>query len=260
MFVFLSPLKTALRRIYLSMLICLTLLALGPVSTQADDLKALLAKVDSILAPGPDFTFDVAVVAPNGAALGLKVRVDERVKSLVRYVEPLKSRGRTLLFVEENMWVYVPGTRRPLRISPNQQVIGGVSSADVARTVFDIDFKPVSISPAEPDSRMKAWAEGNFRVLRLEARHSKTAYARVDLTINENARPYRAVFYSLSDRKLKTAYFHDYRQMLGELRPSKLTVVDHLDGDDETKLSYSNMVLDQTPASWFRPSYLPRLR
>ena len=257
-----SPLqqKIAFEQVCFGVFVCIALVFFSPSYPKAENLDALLSKVDRVRAPGLNFAFDVHVVAPGGAELALKVRVRERTKSLVRYVDPPKSRGRSLLFVEENMWVYVPGTRRPLRISPNQQILGGVSSADVARTVFDIDFKPVSVSPTVPDSRMKPWVEGDLRILRLEARHKKTAYARIDLTVGENARPYRATFYSLSGRKLKTAYFHDYRQMLGESRPGTLTIIDHLNGDSETRLEYSNMTLDETPSSWFRPNYLLRLR
>ena len=43
------------------------------------------------------------------------------------------------------MWVYVPGTRQVLRISPQQRVLGGVASADVARMVFSLDYRLDSV-------------------------------------------------------------------------------------------------------------------
>ena len=62
----------------------------------------------------------------------MEVSILDTSKGLVRCVRPVKVAGRAILFVEQNMWIYVPGTRRALRISPQQRILGGVSNADVA--------------------------------------------------------------------------------------------------------------------------------
>ena len=216
----------------------------------------LLQQVDAVRAPGDAFTFKVAITAPDGAGLKLSVRVADQVKSLVRYLEPPRSAGRSLLFIERNMWVYVPGTRQVLRISPQQRVLGGVASADIARMVYSLDYALDSVEelPEEGGERR--------RRLTLSRRSKSAAYARITLVSGgDEVRPLQASFFASSGRgHLKTAYFEGYREVLGRPRPTVLRVIDHLNGDQETVLEYSDFALEDTPDAWFQPTYLKRLR
>ena len=216
----------------------------------------LLQQVDAVRAPDSAFTFKVAVTTPDGDALKLSVRVSGQINSLVRYLEPPRSAGRSLLFVDRNMWVYVPGTRRVLRISPQQRILGGVASADVARVVYSLDYALDSVEelPEEGGERR--------RRLVLSGRSRGAAYGRIDLVAaGEEVRPLRASFFAASGRRhLKTAYFEGYREVLGRPRPTVLRVIDHLNADEETLIEYSDFALEDTPAAWFQPTYLKRLR
>lgn len=236
--------------------ICLALaLALGAGAAPARE-PTLLQRVDAVRAPDSAFTFKVAVTTPDGDALKLSVRVSGQVNSLVRYLEPPRSAGRSLLFVERNMWVYVPGTRRVLRISPQQRILGGVASADVARVVYSLDYALDSVEelPEEGGERR--------RRLVLSGRSRGAAYGRIDLVAaGEEVRPLRASFFAASGRRhLKTAHFEGYREVLGRSRPTVLRVIDHLNADEETLIEYSDFALEDTPAAWFQPTYLKRLR
>ena len=231
---------------------CLALAA-GPIPAQE---MALLEKVDTVRAPADDFTFTAAITGSDGNRLKLSVRVNGRVKSLVRYVEPPRSAGRSLLFIEHNMWVYVPGTRQVLRISPQQRVLGGVASADIARMIFSLDYALDSVEELAEEGGERR------RRLALSRRSKGAAYARVDLFVaGDEARPLRAdLFASAGGRHLKTTYFEGYREMLGRQRPTVLRVIDHVKGDRETVLEYSDFTLEDTPDAWFQPTYLKRLR
>lgn len=234
--------------------ICLAF-ALGAGAAPARE-PTLLQRVDAVRAPDSAFTFKVAVTTPDGDALKLSVRVSGQVNSLVRYLEPPRSAGRSLLFVERNMWVYVPGTRRVLRISPQQRILGGVASADVARVVYSLDYALDSVEelPEEGGERR--------RRLVLSGRSRGAAYGRIDLVAaGEEVRPLRASFFAASGRRhLKTAHFEGYREVLGRSRPTVLRVIDHLNADEETLIEYSDFALEDTPAAWFQPTYLKRLR
>ena len=234
--------------------ICLAL-ALGAGAAPARE-PTLLQQVDAVRAPDSAFTFKVAVTTPDGDALKLSVRVSGQVNSLVRYLEPPRSAGRSLLFVERNMWVYVPGTRRVLRISPQQRMLGGVANADVARVVYSLDYALDSVEelPEEGGERR--------RRLVLFGRSRGAAYGRIDLVAaGEEVRPLRASFFAATGRRhLKTAYFEGYREVLGRTRPTVLRVIDHLNADGETLIEYSDFVIEDTPDAWFQPTYLRRLR
>ena len=232
--------------------VCLAL-AVGPVLAEE---MTLLQKVDAVRAPSGAFTFNAAITGPGGDRLKLSVRVDDRVKSLVRYIEPPRSAGRSLLFIERNMWVYVPGARRVLRISPQQRVLGGVASADIARMVYSLDYTLDSVEelPEEAGERR--------RRLIISRRSKGAAYARIDMVAaGDEVRPLQAAFFASSgSRRLKTVYFEGYREVLERQRPTVLRVLDHLDGDKETVLEYSDFTLEDTPDVWFQPTYLKRLR
>ena len=232
--------------------ICLSMmLALAPAQE-----TTLLQQVDAVRAPNGAFTFKVTVTAPDGDGLKLSVRVADQVRSLVRYLDPPRSTGRALLFIDRNMWVYVPGTRQVLRISPQQRVLGGVASADIARMVYSLDYALASVEelPEEGGERR--------RRLTLSRRSKGAAYARINLVAaGDEARPLRASLFASSGRShLKTAYFEGYREVLGRLRPTVLRVIDHLNGDEETVLEYFDFALEATPDAWFQPTYLKRLR
>lgn len=210
----------------------------------------LLRKVDAIRAPGSDFTFDLKVQTSAGDSMSMNVAIKDSTKGLVRYDGPAKVEGRSILFVDRNMWVYVPGSRRALRISPKQQVMGGVSSADVARTVYSADYSVTEVEDA-----------GGSQVLHLEAASGSAAYAMIELTVEAgSARPQQAVFYAAGGkRKLKTMTFEGYKNVMGAKRPTRLTVVDHLDGNMVTTMTYSGFALGDSPAAWFQPDYLSKL-
>ena len=228
-------------------------MAIGSASAQEAN---LLRQVDAVRAPQSAFTFKVAVTAPDDDRLKLSVRVADEERGLVRYLEPRRSAGRSVLFVGRNMWVYVPGTRQVLRISPQQRVLGGVASADIARMVYSVDYALETVEEL-PE-------EGGERRRRLTlAKHSKgAAYSRIVLVAaGEELRPLEASFHAASGRRhLKTAYFEGYREVLGRSRPTVLRLVDHLNGDEETLLEYSEFTLEDTPDAWFQPTYLKRLR
>ena len=131
-----------------------------------------------------------------------------------------------------------------------------MASADIARMVYSLDYALDSVEelPEEGGERR--------RRLTLSRRSKGAAYARITLVSGgDEVRPLQASFFASSGRgHLKTAYFEGYREVLGRPRPTVLRVIDHLNGDQETILEYSDFALEDTPDAWFQPTYLKRLR
>ncbi|MGQ4810169.1 hypothetical protein NKDENANG_03618 [Candidatus Entotheonellaceae bacterium PAL068K] len=240
---------------HVAAVLCILFTSVALIVAQDMGQHPLLQKVDTIRAPADSFAFNLEVTGPKGQRLGMHVRVRNQVRSLVRYTAPRKAKGRALLLVERNLWIYIPGSRRALRISPQQQVLGGVASADIARTVYHLDYAVEAVMQLDPV------AGESRRRLKLVSATKGAAYARIDLEVaGEEARPLKAVFFSASNRTLKTSYFEAYRDILGRSRPTVLRVVDHLDGNAETVMRYTDYEITDTPAIWFQPAYLKRLR
>src|SRR2546426_10229428 len=89
---------------------------------------SILQKVDLIRAPAQSFTFDLTLTIYSGSTITsvnrFSVRVKDAEKSLVRFTEPPKIKGRAILMNGENTWIYIPGTRGALRISAQQRLLG----------------------------------------------------------------------------------------------------------------------------------------
>ncbi|MFQ5901442.1 MAG: outer membrane lipoprotein-sorting protein [Thermodesulfobacteriota bacterium] len=219
--------------------------------------QEILEKVDEIRAPDRTFVFDLKVTVKRGedeSEAGFFVRVKDARKSLVLYKSPPSNRGRVLLMVEDNMWIYIPGTRRPIRISPNQQIMGRVSNADVARVVYGLDYKPDSL---EDDNI------GDREVLRmlLEAKTKGAAYRRINLWIEKDTfSPIKAEFFALSGRLLKTVYYKGYKEVLGKEMPTILEIHDAIKEAEVSIMEYSNIKLEDTPDLYFQKTFMERVK
>jgi len=71
--------------------------------------------------------------------------------------------------------------------------------------------------------------------------------------------PYKAEFYSVSKRLLKTCTYGKYEQVLGKLRPTQLVMTDALHQGEKSVLDYSTMKLRDLPDKVFTKDYLKKL-
>ena len=51
-----------------------------------------------------------------------------------------KNRDMKILYVNEKMWVQLPGSRRPIRITPIQRLMGQASNGDVAMVSYGENY------------------------------------------------------------------------------------------------------------------------
>lgn len=234
--------------------LCLTLLAGG----QAFGVTAqeALEAIDSVRAPGPDFVFTVnakLLEKPDSTDNVFEVMVRENTKSLVKYIQPVKQKGRVLLMDGPDMWIFIPGTSRSLRISPAQQLVGGVSHADVARVVFSLDYT------ANTAVVVNEKGEDLYK-LGLSSKASNTPYRTINLYCTPDFEPVKAEFFSLSGKLLRTAYYENYQMVLGKMRPMSIRMISAVSSSENVQLNYSGMALKETPAVYYQPSYLGKIR
>jgi outer membrane lipoprotein-sorting protein len=240
----------------LFLVIALSLLFNSPL-VQAVTPEEVLQTVDAIRAPSNNFSFALHVQQDNGKEdeknFDFTVNVKDNEKSLVTYTAPVLSKGKRLLMIGDNLWIYIPNTRMPIRISPQQKVSAGVSNADIARVVYSLDYQADNL-------RQEVLDDKNSYHLLLTAKTKGAAYQRIELwTTTDDYRPLKADFYTQSERKLKTIFYKDYQQVLGKSRPMLLEVVDAINSEQRVFMHYSDMQLADTPDIYFQKSYLSRL-
>ena len=74
-----------------------------------------------------------------------------------------------------------------------------------------------------------------------------------------SAKPYKAEFYSLSGRLLKTASYQNYKPLGGKQRPGTIVIEDALRQGDRSVLEYSALQVRELPDKLFTKEYLKRL-
>ena len=218
-------------------------------------IEEILKKVDKFRAPDRSFGFNLKVTVKKEEAdlVGtFSVRIKDFKKSLVLFKSPASNRGRVLLMVEDNIWIYIPGTKNPIRISPQQQMMGNVSNADVARVVFNIDYK---IESMEEDT-----LEGQ-RVLNLtlSATTKGAAYQSITLWVEkESFKPIKGEFFALTGKLLKTAIYKGYERILGQERLTLLEIRDAVKHNETSIMEYSNFKIQDTPEIYFQKTSMER--
>ena len=109
------------------------------------------------------------------------------------------------------MWVYLPDTSRPVRITPLERLSGDASNGDVARTNYSADYTPTIYATEK-------LGQTECHVLELTAKRKGATYQRILYWLRaEDARPVRAEFYLTSGKHIKSATFDDYAQIGGKM-------------------------------------------
>ena len=153
-------------------------------------------------------------------------------KTYVEFMTP-REKGRHLLMLGDDMWVYLPDTSRPVRITPLERLTGDASNGDVARTNYAADYTPVYV-------RSERVGEVECNVLELTAKRKGATYQRILYWLRaEDARPVRAEFYLTSGKHIKSATFDDYMQTGGKTLLHRLTLYDEIRHNSHSLLEYS---------------------
>jgi outer membrane lipoprotein-sorting protein len=153
-------------------------------------------------------------------------------KTYVEFLSP-REKGQHLLMLGDDMWVYLPDTSRPIRITPLERLSGDASNGDVARTNYAVDYTAVYLRTE------KAGAEECY-VLDLTAKRKGSTYQRILYWLRvQDARPVKAEFYLTSGKHIKSATFDEYTQIGGRTLLHKLTLYDEIRHNSHSVLEYS---------------------
>lgn len=152
-------------------------------------------------------------------------------RTYVEFMSP-REKGEHLLMLGDDMWIYLPDTSRPVRITPLERLSGDASNGDVARTNYAADYTPVYL-------RSEKVGATECNVLELTAKRKGATYQRILYWIRvEDARPVRAEFYLTSGKHIKSATFDDYAPYDGKLLLHRMTLYDEIRHNSHSVLEY----------------------
>ncbi len=181
------------------------------------------------------------------------VTIKEDSKTLVKFMNA-DVKGQYLLMVDNDMWIYLPNTRKPIRITPLQRLIGNASNGDVARTRYAVDYR------AKVDRKEVVHGTPCY-VLELVAKTDGATYNRIEYWVAENTyRPKKAEMYLSSGKHYKSITFDDYGDYQGRPLLTKMTITDRLRNGHTTIMKYESYGPKELPDKYFNKDYLEKLR
>lgn len=171
-------------------------------------------------------------------------------RSLVLFRSP-SEKGQKVLMLEDEFWVILPTSQRPIRITPLQKLIGDAATGDIATMTWSEDYDGVV-------AREEEVAGVACVVLDLEARRKGVTYRRIVLTLRkDDSRPIQADLYVASDKLAKQAQFRLERRS-GAWVVAAMVLKDLIQTGRETVISYESRELKTLPAEYYNPMFLVR--
>jgi outer membrane lipoprotein-sorting protein len=220
----------------------------------------IVARADAIRFPQTAYEVDVTVTStPAGGGKEEKRRYQilskGNDKTLVITTEPAADKGQVLLMKDKDLWLYLPTLSQPIRLPLSQRATGQVANGDLARANFASDYSATiarTEDAGEPPSP-------HF-VLELTAAEKGMTYNRLLYWVEKKTlRPFKAEFYGLSGKLLKTCHYRNFVDAGGARRPRTVVMEDALVAGAKSVLDYSGFKVKEIPDKYFSKDYLKKL-
>lgn len=178
----------------------LLLLLTGPCLL-AQSPEELLAAADRHRHPWPSFRVDISLKVGKEAQ-AWRVHARENGDARVDGLSP-KEKGRSVLVLGDDMYLLLPDAKRPVKVSPQQRLLGPASGGDIARSRFSEDYTAV----LEGEDTVEGEA---CHRLRLQARRPVVAFQKATLWVAKaGRRPVKAEFRMASGKLARTVTFRE---------------------------------------------------
>lgn len=222
------------------------------------DAAAIVERADRIRFPDGGFQADITITstAPGRTPDVREYRVLNKGhdNSLVMTLSPASERGTVLLMKETDLWVFVPSVSQPVRLPLSHKLTGQVANGDLARANFAGDYTPTLLGTETIDGR-------EYHKLELTAARKGVTYHRVLywVAVSDN-RPFKAEFYSVSKRLMKTCHYQEFKEIGGAVRPSRMVMDDAVKQGEQSVMDYVAITSRELDDKVFTKEYLKKLQ
>jgi hypothetical protein len=242
-----------------SLTILLTsLLALLALNAQAQDVAALLKAADKFRMSADNLQVETQINVVNADGTPDKERrytvfAQAGRQSLVLMQSPAE-KGQKVLMLGDDFWLLMPGSQRPLRITPMQKLLGDASTGDVATLSWANDYNAKLLGEESCDPAAKLLCLH----LSLSATAKGVTYQRIELWIGKaHHEPVRADLYVLSDKLAKQATFVVDKPAAPSM-VTEMVLTDKVSNHKTTHVRYLSRKTRQVPPEWLNPMFLVR--
>lgn len=218
------------------------------------DGKAILLKVDRNLEPESYEMYRKLInIEPDGSKKEFVIYSVKKGRDNVAalFLAPATDKGRSTLRQGDNMWLYVPSVGKPMRITSQQSVTGGVfSNSDILRLDYSVEYDVTSTED-----------QGSTWLLQLKAKTREVAYDQIRMTVDKKTvQPLKVEAMAASGMLIKTLYFKDIKDFGdGILRPATVETDSPLYKGYKSVMLYSGVKKRSVPDEAFTLNFMSRL-
>jgi hypothetical protein len=175
-------------------------------------------------------------------------------ESLVLFKSQVEA-GQKMLMLGDNYWLVMPKSRRPIRITPMQKLLGEASVGDISTLTWSEDYQPSLIATEMVESEGQ---QIETNQLQLKATTKGASYHRIDLWLNQaNDFPVKADLYLRSGKLAKQAWF-TAGERDGQTRVVAMTLLDQIQPAKKTVIEYQEVTEAALDDKYYNPAYLTR--
>lgn len=238
------------KKIRLSTLLIMSLLSIGPLEATPLETLQILEKAEQYRLKNESAVINCEVEVFKAEQLQktrlYKVFSGTKERSLVVFQSPADA-GQKVLMKGNNFWMFMPKSRRPIRITPMQKLLGDAALGDIATLSWSKQYQVTAQQQTD-----------STRHFTLEAKADAASYQKIELTLNSpDSFPISADLYLRSGMLAKTATF-TRGERDGEPRVVAMTLQDKMKTDNKTVIHYRQIKAMDVPAKLFNPQILIR--
>ena len=227
----------------------------------AENPDYILQRVDNYRAPGNSFsslidiitTKNKKIIENNTMKVVTKIMDNFKNRSVGLFLKPENQKGRKILLIDTDTWLYIPGAKKSIMISPAQKLSGNASTGDILSVNFRADYNPVILGEEKV---------GNTETYKMElsAKTSRVTYFKILLNVSKNDyKPVKAEYYAKSGKLLKKGYFKKFANYSGKELCVEFLIVDEIFQDRITIVRYLDYKLENINDSSFNKDLLKDL-
>ncbi|MDG3085726.1 outer membrane lipoprotein-sorting protein [Vibrio hannami] len=183
------------------------------------------------------------------------VYLRENRESLVIFKSQVEA-GQKMLMLGDNYWLLMPKSRRPIRITPMQKLLGEASVGDISTLTWSDDYQGKWIK--QEDITLESGETFKTNLLELNAKTKGATYYRIELWLEQGSDfPVSANMYLRSGKMAKVATFTKGARN-GLESVLSMTLVDKIQSEKMTKVEYLSVEPKVLSDKYYNPAYLSR--
>lgn len=238
------------------------MLAAPALQAQAQDVASLLKAADRFRMSSDNLQVETLISVFNADGTPDKERrytvfAQAGHQSLVLMQSPAE-KGQKVLMLGDDFWLLMPGSQRPLRITPMQKLLGDASTGDVATLSWADDYSATLVGEERCAEDGAGTAPPACLHLSLKASRKGVTYQRIELWIGKaHHEPVRADLYVQSDKQAKQARFVMDKPGAPTM-VSEMVLLDRLSNHKQTRVRYLSRKERTVPQIWLNPMFLAK--